>query len=67
MSETRAIEFPVESADRLEAEAEGMGLTVVAYVEFLRNCQQRQHDAQFVDAVRYVFKNYPKSLKKLAE
>ena len=67
MNPTRPIELPVDQADRLEAEARAMGLPVAAYIEFLRNCNQRQHDAKFVDAARYVFKNYPKTLKKLAE
>ena len=37
------------------------------FVEFLKNCRQHQHDAKFVDAAKYVFKNYPQTLKKLAE
>ena len=44
-----------------------MGLTVPAYIEVLQNCQRRQHDPKFVDAAKYVFKNYPQTLKKLAE
>ena len=65
MSQTRPIEFPTEQADRLEAKA--MGLPVPAYVEFLKNCHQQQHDAKFVDAAKYIFKNYQKTLKKLAQ
>lgn len=67
MSQTRTIEVSGEQADRLEAEAKAMGLTVPAYIEFLQNCQRRQHDPKFVDAAKYVFKNYPQTLKKLAE
>ncbi len=67
MSPTRPIEFPTEQADRLEAEAKAMGLPVPAYIEFLKNCHRRQHDAKFVDAAKYVFKNYPQTLKKLAQ
>lgn len=67
MSATRPIEFPVEQADRLEADAKAMGLTVPAYIEFLKDCQRKQHDAKFVDAAKYVFKNYPQTLKKLAQ
>ncbi len=44
-----------------------MGLTVPAYVEFLKNSQQPGHDAKFADAAGYVFKKFPQTLKKLAE
>lgn len=67
MSQTRSIPFPVEQADRLEAAAKAMGLPVHAYVEFLGNAQERQHDAKFQDAAKFLFKNYPKTLRKLAE
>lgn len=67
MSQTRPIEFPIDQANGLESEAKASGMTVPAYVQFLRNCEARQHDAKFVDAARYVFKNYPQTLKKLAE
>jgi hypothetical protein len=67
MSATRPIELPVEQADRLEAAAKAMGLPVAAYIAYLENCHARQHDAQFKDAARYVFKNYPETLKKLAQ
>jgi hypothetical protein len=67
MVPSRAIELPKELADRLETEAKAMGLTLPAYVEFLEACQKHKLDAKFVDAARYVFKNYPKTLKKLAE
>jgi hypothetical protein len=67
MSQTRTIEFPSDQADRLEAEARAMGLSVPAYVEFLKNCTERQHDAKFMDAAKYVFKNFPETLKKLAQ
>lgn len=67
MSQTRSIELPVEQADRLEADAKQMGLSLAAYIEFLRNSQQRGHDTKFTDAAEYAFKNYPKTLKKLAE
>lgn len=67
MNPTRPIEFPAEQADRLEADAKAMGLTVPVYVEFLKNCQRRQHDSKFVDAAKHVFKNYPETLKKLAQ
>lgn len=67
MSGTRVIEVPDDQADRLEAEAKAMGLTVPAYIEFLQNCQRRQHDPKFVDAAKFVFNNYPQTLKKLAE
>jgi hypothetical protein len=63
MSET----LPSDQANRLDAEAKAMGLPVPAYVEFLRNCQQRSHDPHFKDATRYVFKKYPETLKKLAQ
>lgn len=67
MSQTRPIELPTDQADRLEAEAKAMGVTVPAYIEFLRNCHQRSHDAKFMDAAKYVFKNCPETLKKLAQ
>lgn len=67
MRQTRTIELPGEQADRLEAGAKAMGLTVPAYITFLQNCQQRQHDPTFVDAAKYVFKNYPQTLTKLAQ
>lgn len=67
MSQTRHIEFPVEQAAQLEAAAKAMGMTVPAYVEFLKNCRERGHDAKFAEAAGYVFKKYPQTLKKLAE
>ncbi len=67
MNETRPIELPAALVDRLEAEAKAMGLPLAAYIEFLDNCHNRQHDAQFKDAARYVFKNFPETLKKLAQ
>ncbi len=67
MSQTRAIQFPLDQADRLEAEAKAMGVPVPAYVEFLRECQQKQHDGAFKDAAKYVFKNYPQTLRTLAQ
>ncbi len=67
MSPTRPIEFPTDQADRLEAEAKAMGMNIPAYIEFLKNCQQRQHDDKFVDAAKFAFKNYPQTLKKLAQ
>ncbi len=63
----RPIEFPGDQADRLEAEAKRMGLSVPAYVEFLRNSRDRNLDARFKDAAGYVFKKYPETMKKLAE
>lgn len=68
MSQTvRPIEFPTDQADRLEAEAKAMGLSVPAYIEYLKNAAARNHDQRFKDAVGYVFKNYPGTLKKLAQ
>jgi hypothetical protein len=54
-------------ADRLEADAKAMGMTVPAYVQFLEGVQKHQLDAKFIDATRYVFQNYPQTLKKLAQ
>lgn len=67
MKPTRSIELPVDLIERLETDAKGMGLTLPAYVEFIRRCSRHQHNAAFVDAARYVFKNFPKSMKKLAQ
>ncbi len=67
MSQATTVEFSKEQHDRLAAEAGAMGLTIPAYVEFLANSRHRLHDGQFVDATRYVFKNYPETLKKLAQ
>lgn len=67
VQKTRQLDFPADQADRIEAAAKEMGLSVPAYVEFLTNCAKRQHDAKFMDAAKYVFKNYPETLKKLAQ
>jgi hypothetical protein len=67
MIETRTIDLPRTLADRLEESAKAMGVTVAAYVEFLEQCRKHQLDAKFADAARYVFKNYPETLKKLAQ
>lgn len=67
MEPTRSIELPSKQVDQLEADARDMGLSVAAYIEFLRRCSQMPHRAPFVDATRYVFKRFPKALRKLAE
>lgn len=67
MSVMRVFEFPQDQGDRLEREAREMGLSVPAYVDFLRNCRARKHDAEFIDAAGAVFKDYPETLRKLGQ
>lgn len=67
MDQTRAIELPADQADELEAQAKAMGMSLPAYLSYLQKCRSSMRDVRFNDAVSHVFKNYPETLKKLAQ
>ena len=67
MSHATTVEFSQQQYDDLAAKAKAVGLTIPAYIEFLDRCRSENHDAHFIDAARYVFKNYPATLKSLAQ
>lgn len=64
---TTNIELPSELVDELSNQAKRAGLPLAAYLSFLSRAAVRQHDAKFVDALRYAFTKYPNALRKLAQ
>lgn len=67
MDAPRTIEVSAEQYQRLEREAARMGLTVSAYVAFLSASRQHLPSQDLVDAISFLHKGYPNTLKKLAQ
>lgn len=61
------VELPSELVEELSVQAKRTGLPLAAYLAFLSRTSARQHDANFVDALRYAFTKYPNALRKLAQ
>lgn len=58
---------PPEQMDRLARQADAMGLSLSAYLLLLERAQQRQLDSRFRAGVKFLFKNYPETLKALSQ
>jgi hypothetical protein len=54
--------LPAELVEELSAEAKRAGLPLAAYLAFLSRTSSRQHDADFVGALKYAFTKYPNAV-----
>lgn len=61
------ISLPTDLVQQLEKQAKDMGLSLSSYLRFVATVKVRQHDAEFMDAAKYVFSKYPNALRKLAQ
>lgn len=66
-SATTDVELPTQLVEELNAQAKRSGLSLSAYLAFLSRSAARQHDTQFVDALKYAFTKYPNTLQRLAQ
>lgn len=64
---TQQVTFPADLVAALNKEAESMGLSLVAYIEYLRHKNSGRLDAKAQDATRFVFSTQQESLRKLAQ
>ena len=64
---TTNVELPSDLVQELTNQAKRTGLPLAAYLALLSRASARQHDANFVDALRYAFTKYPNALRRLAQ
>jgi hypothetical protein len=64
---TTNVALPSDLVEDLNEQAKRSGLPLSAYLAFLSRAAARQHDTEFVDALRYTFSKYPNTLRKLAQ
>jgi len=61
------VSLPSDLVQELTDQAKRSGLTLPAYLAFLSRVAARQHDTEFVDALKYAFTKYPNALRRLAQ
>jgi hypothetical protein len=64
---TTNVVLPADLVQELTDQAKRSGLPLPAYLAFLSRTAARQHDVEFVGALRYAFSKYPNVLRKLAQ
>jgi hypothetical protein len=64
---TTNVALPTELVQELASNAKRFGLTLPAYLAFLSRTAVRQHDAEFVSALKFAFSKYPNALQRLAQ
>lgn len=64
---TTNVPLPTDLVKELTDQAKRSGLPLSAYLAFLSRAAARQHDAEFLSALRYTFSKYPNALRKLAQ
>ena len=64
---TTNVQLPSDLVQELTDQAKRFGLPLPAYVALLSRAAARQHDAEFVAALKYAFSKYPNALRRLAE
>jgi hypothetical protein len=64
---TTNVVLPTYLVQELTNQAKRSGLPLPAYLAFLSRAAARQHDAEFVGALRYAFSKYPNALRRLAQ
>ena len=64
---TTNVALPTDLVQELTNQAKRSGLPLDAYLAFLSRASARQHDAEFVDALKYAFSKYPDALRRLAQ
>lgn len=61
------VALPSDLVEELNDQAKRSGLPLSAYLAFLSRAAARQHDAEFVGALKYTFSKYPNALRRLAQ
>jgi hypothetical protein len=64
---TTNVALPADLAQELADNAKRFGLPLPAYLAFLSRTATRQHDAEFVNALKFAFSKYPNALQRLAQ
>ena len=64
---TTNVSLPTELVEELTVQAKQSGLTLPAYLVLLSRTAARQHDAEFIDALKFAFSKYPNALRRLAQ
>jgi hypothetical protein len=64
---TTNVALPSDLVEDLKEQAKRSGLPLSAYLAFLSRAAARQHDTEFVDALKYAFSKYPNALRRLAQ
>jgi len=64
---TTNVQLPTDLVLELSEQAKRSGLTLPVYLAFLSRSAARQHDSEFVGALRYAFSKYPNALRRLAQ
>jgi hypothetical protein len=64
---TTTVSLPSDLVQELTNQAKRTGLPLPAYLAFLSSVAARQHDVEFVNALRYAFTKYPNALRRLAQ
>jgi hypothetical protein len=65
--DTINVSLPSNLVQELTDQAKRSGLQLPAYLAFLSRVAARQHDVEFVDALKYAFTKYPNALRRLAQ
>lgn len=59
--------LPTDLVERLTKAAEGMGLSLPAYLVHIEQCRLGRLDVKAQDAARFMFSKHSESLRKLAQ
>jgi hypothetical protein len=64
---TTNVLLPTDLVQELTDQAKRSGLSLPAYLALLSRAAARQHNAEFVGALKYAFSKYPNALRRLAQ
>jgi hypothetical protein len=64
---TTNVQLPTELVQELTEQAKRSGLPLPAYLALLSRTAVRQHDAEFLGALKFAFSKYPSVLRRLAQ
>lgn len=66
MDAKQPLPVPPDQLDRLTKQAADLGLSLPAYLLLLERAHERQLDSRFRAGMKFLFRNYPETLKALA-
>jgi hypothetical protein len=64
---TTNVQLPVDLVHELTDQAKRSGLPLPAYLALLSRAGARQHNVEFIGALKFAFSKYPNALRRLAE
>ncbi len=64
---TTNVSLPTDLVEELNEQAKHSGLALPAYLALLSCTAARQHDVEFIDALKFAFSKYPNALRRLAQ